>query len=354
MPKPDTAAPAADTTTQEAQVASYQDQLAYASPEEAAIIKELIAAEQAGGDLTQDPTDDAASTDGDQEGAQQGEQQGLSKEDLEAIIAEGTPAAGDAGAAPGDGAAAEQAPGAGAQAATEAPAAQAAPQEQTPFVPQFNGIDAATFNQKVDELNAQKATALQKMMDGEITADEYAKTDSLVTRGLLDLNRQATLAIANHQMQEQQTKAAVQRIASESKAANQIDYYAEPEMVERFDRSMALVSQDPKFANVTAYERAQEAHRMVLAMAGKLVSQVQQHTQPPAAPAPAAAKPAEAPPKEPRKVPPSLGGLPNASQSNVGNDPAEIFASLTGQAAEDYFSRLPAHVQEQLMRGKAA
>mgnify|MGYP000997818193 CR=1 FL=1 len=106
----------------------------------------------------------------------------------------------------------------------------------------------------------------------------------------------------------------------------------------QFDSLFAAAKIDPANAKLSAQQVVEKAHKAVLALNGLAE-----------APKPRAEAAAPAAPA-PRNVPPSIGGLPNASQTVVQDELLAQFNQLEGDDAERFMASLNDKQVERLMR----
>ena len=224
-------------------------------------------------------------------------------------------------------------------AAEPAPAAQPKPQA-------FDVPDVAALDAQRKTLRTEKRDLTAKWSAGEVTDEEYADQidaldDKLATL-IASQTEAATLQRINSQ-NEARAKAdaeaaenhAMFATAQASKAAGLIDYGTNKVAAAQFDSLFAAAKIDPANAKLSAQQVVEKAHKAVLALNGLAE-----------APKPRA----EAAAPAPRNVPPSIGGLPNASQTVVQDELFEQFRNLEGDDAERFMSSLSEKQIERLMR----
>jgi len=149
---------------------------------------------------------------------------------------------------------------------------------------------------------------------------------------LQEVSAQRALASANVQREAaDQTKVLVQIAKG---AAGVIDY-ANPAVANQFDAQLSALAADAEWAGKTFAERAAKAHELVCVLNGKAPTPVA------AAPAAATTSAAPAAPAAKRDVPPTLGGIPAAGATPVGNDFLSQFEGLDPDAAEAMLASLP-------------
>ena len=219
------------------------------------------------------------------------------------------------------------------QAAADAPAAEAAqpdpepePEQPEPVaMPAYKAELPADHKAQRTELLKAKADAMRKLMDGEMTADEFATEELRVTEALEDLAaariRAETLQEANTQSQQVYQARTIQRLIAKTKA--EVDYATDTAAQQQFDTSLRVLAAQHDNAGRDFADLAEDAHKMVKAMRG--IAQV--------------AKPPAADRKPAGDAPVTLRSLPSASTPNTGGVVEQI-ARLKGQAYEAAFAKL--------------
>lgn len=198
-------------------------------------------------------------------------------------------------------------------------------------VPQYRVASSEAIAADTAALNAEKAAALQKMMDGEIEPAEYAVIDADVTQKLGRLLVQSALAEANAQTIAQTETNALNALIAHAKATGELDYIADAKAQRQFDTVLTMAQADPDNAGRSYAELVKEAHTTVLAIRGIKAA-------PAPAPAPAATgKPA---PRVPEAGPLTLRGLPSAQVPLTGGTAADAIGRLTGADYEAAFAKL--------------
>lgn len=248
----------------------------------------------------------------------------------------------DTDATDGEAAPAAAAPEKTEAAAEPAPAAQPKPQA-------FDVPDTAALTDQRKALRDEKRDLTKKWAAGEITDEEYADQVDALDDKLSTLvaaqTEAATLQRINAQ-NEARAKAeaeaaenqAMFATAQASKAAGLIDYGTNKVAAAQFDSLFAAAKIDPANAKLSAQQVVEKAHKAVLALNGLAE-----------APKPKAEAAAPAAPA-PRNVPPSIGGLPNASQTVVQDELLAQFNQLEGDDAERFMASLNDKQVERLMR----
>jgi len=198
-------------------------------------------------------------------------------------------------------------------------------------VPQYRVASSEAIAADTAALNAEKAAALQKMMDGEIEPAAYAAIDADVTQKLGKLLVQSALAEANAQTVAQTEMNAITALIAQAKATGELDYTADAKAQRQFDAVLTMTQADPDNAGRSYAELVKEAHTTVLAIRGIKAA-------PAPTPAPAATgKPA---PRVPEAGPLTLRGLPSAQVPLTGGTAADAIGRLTGADYEAAFAKL--------------
>lgn len=229
------------------------------------------------------------------------------------------------------------------QPAADAEALQDVVSEERPFVPRFDGGDQSKIDERIAELTTKKNEAFAKLMEGEISPEDYSKADAELQAERERLTIARTLVEANAQATEQYEIRELQKLVAAAKRSGEVDY-TDRKAAARFDAEVAMLNSDPDWADRDVTERYAEAHKNVVMVMGKKPA-----ASAAPAPAPAAqAKPVAAPPV---LGPRTLAGLPNAAPAGTGGDPVlDKFSTLQGDDAERYLASLPKAEVERLMR----
>ena len=224
--------------------------------------------------------------------------------------------------------------------AADAPAAEAAQAEPEPEQPEPVAMPAYKAELPADhkaqrtELLKAKADAMRKLMDGEMTADEFSTEELRVTEALEDLAaariRAETLQEANAQSQQVYQARTIQRLIAKAKA--EVDYATDTAAQQQFDTSLRVLAAQHDNAGRDFADLAEDAHKMVKAMRG--IAQV--------------AKPPAADRKPAGDAPVTLRSLPSASTPNTGGVIEQI-ARLKGPAYEAAFAKLTPAQQAALL-----
>lgn len=226
-----------------------------------------------------------------------------------------------------------QAP-ADAEAEQAAEAAQQEPEPEPAALPAYKAELPADHKAQRTELLQAKADAMRKLMDGEMTAEEFATEEMRVTEALEDLAaariRAETLQEANAQSQQAYQARTIQRLIAKTKA--EVDYAADTAAQQQFDTSLRVLAAQHDNAGRDFADLAEDAHKMVKAMRG--IAQ--------------AAKPPAADRRPAGDVPVTLRSLPSASTPNTGGVLEQI-ARLKGPAYEAAYAKLTPAQQAALL-----
>lgn len=219
----------------------------------------------------------------------------------------------------------------------DAPAAEAAQPEPEPepsALPAYKAELPADHKAQRTELLQAKADAMRKLMDGEMTSEEFATEEMRVTEALEDLAaariRAETLQEANAQSQQVYQARTIQRLIAKTKA--EVDYATDTAAQQQFDTSLRVLAAQHDNAGRDFADLAEDAHKMVKAMRG--IAQV--------------AKPPAADRKPAGDAPVTLRSLPSASTPNTGGVIEQI-ARLKGPAYEAAYAKLTPAQQAALL-----
>ena len=257
------------------------------------------------------------------------------------------------GAAPGaNEAAAGAAPGASEEGAADDDADAPAPAAMQPVSP-------ADADEQRKTLRAEKATALQQLLDGEIDQEAYQEVESRVQDKLDDLARAAAVDMARSKMQQdammQEYGQHLGAAQKELKAAG-IDLSGEAGA--QFDRAIRLFAQDAIDRGLTdaagnmaaSRDALAEAQALMLRRFGKASAAAPAAAAPSSAPAAAPAAPATRKPAAADRstLPPTLAGVPAAADASVGSEFAHL-DGLEGTALEKALARMTPDQQERYL-----
>lgn len=257
------------------------------------------------------------------------------------------------GAAPGaDDTAAGAPAGAKEEGAADDDAAAPAPAAIQPVSP-------ADADEQRKTLRAEKATALQQLLDGEIDQEAYQEVESRVQDKLDDLARAAAVDMARSQMQQDAMFTEYHQhlgVAQKELKAAGIDL--DGEAGAQFDRAVRLFAQDAADRGLTdtlgnmaaSRDALAEAQALMLRRFGKSAAAAPAAAAPGAAPAAApTAPPVRKPAAADRSaLPPTLAGVPAAADASVGSEFAHL-DGLEGTALEKALARMTPDQQERYL-----
>ena len=222
-------------------------------------------------------------------------------------------------------------------------------------------VSPADADEQRTALRAEKATALQQLLDGEIDQEAYQEVESRVQDKLDDLARAAAVDMARNQMQQDAMMQEYgQHLGAARKELKAAGIDLEGEAGAQFDRAIRLFAQDAIDRGLTDAMGNMAASRDALAEAQALMLRRFGKASVPAA-APAAAAPGAAPAAAPtappvRKpaaadrsaLPPTLAGVPAAADASVGSEFAHL-DGLEGTALEKALARMTPDQQERYL-----
>lgn len=246
--------------------------------------------------------------------------------------------------------------GDGTEADTGAADDQAADADDEPRTP-FEATVPADAAEQRTALEARKDEAFQKLMDGELTAEQYRAEEKAIAAELRTLDAAELEAGISTKMAQQQMQRDWHRHvnAEVARVKPQLDIRADEAISAELDRTVRLLAQQlahdkgmqaaaakVKPANgVSGADRycLQEAMAIVLARHGR------------AKPAGDGTKADPRPKADLTKVPPTLANLPVASEPGVSEDE---FAHLAGLKGDDYERAIAAMTPDQRNRFMAS
>lgn len=218
-------------------------------------------------------------------------------------------------------------------------------------------VSPADADEQRKTLRAEKATALQQLLDGEIDQEAYQEVESRVQDKLDDLARAAAVDMARTQMQQDAMFTEYhQHLGAAQKELKAAGIDLDGEAGAQFDRAIRLFAQDAIDRGLTDTAGNMAASRDALAEAQALMLRRFGKASAPAA-APAAAAPGAAPAapatRKPAAVdrstlPPTLAGVPAAADASVGSEFAHL-DGLEGTALEKALARMTADQQERYL-----
>lgn len=221
----------------------------------------------------------------------------------------------------------EPAPAPAAAAPTPAPAPTTAP---APPVLQFKTRPADQIQTEQDALLKEKGEAFKAYSDGTMTPEDFAAVDAKVTQGLMRIASEQALAAASAQTALQSSENALEGLKRIAKEQGHVDYDADPSAAAQFDAMAEALAKDPAIAALPDAQFFEKVHNTVLAVRG---------ITPGAAPAPA---PTPAAPREDMKPGiVTLRGVPAAATPNTGGGLTEQLGRLQGLDFQEAVGALP-------------
>lgn len=239
----------------------------------------------------------------------------------------------------------------GAEKGTEATAAKpaAAPAADQPIV--FTATAPEDAAEQVKALRAEKATEFKKLMDGEITPEQYSAKEDEILGKITDIDRAVTKAETAADFTVQQAQRSylgkVNATLDAAKKDEGIDYRA-PEnkhLHDDLDRTVKFLANDPSNADKPEQWFLDKAHSMVKAMhgLGKPAAAGEASAAATGAAAAAATRSGKGPNLD--GLPPSLRNVPAAAGSEDGGEFAHL-DSLTGMALERAIAKMTPEQQQ--------
>jgi hypothetical protein len=255
-------------------------------------------------------------------------------------------------------AAAEAAATAAAEAATKAkegmqaaaPAASAA--EAQPVV--FTASAPEDADAQIKALRTEKATEFKRLMDGEITPEQYSAKEDEILGKITEIDRAVTKAETATEFTVQQAQRSyigkVNATLDRAKSEDGIDYRA-PEnkaLHEDLDRTVKFLANDPSNADKPEQWFLDKAHAMVKAMhglgkAGAATGAAETSAASAAAAQATQTRSGKGP--DLSGIPPSLRNVPAAAGSDDGGEFAHL-NTLTGMALERAIAKMTPEQQQ--------
>ncbi|GEQ77931.1 hypothetical protein CTTA_4936 [Comamonas testosteroni] len=217
-------------------------------------------------------------------------------------------------------------------------------------------VSPADADEQRTALRAEKATALQQLLDGEIDQEAYQEVESRVQDKLDDLARAAAVDMARTQMQQDSMMQEYgQHLGAARKELKAAGIDLDGEAGAQFDRAIRLFAQDAIDRGLTDAVGNMAASRDALAEAQALMlRRFGKASAPAAAPGAAPAAAPTAPPvRKPAAadrsaLPPTLAGVPAAADASVGSEFAHL-DGLEGTALEKALARMTPDQQERYL-----
>lgn len=218
--------------------------------------------------------------------------------------------------------------------------------------PRYELPETASIADQRKALREQRAAIDGKWLGGGLSdaerATQVGEIDDQLDELLKRATRAETLAEVNRQNAINDQARVIDSIRREGAKAG-IDYKPDGDAAGQFDTALQVLAARKDMAGKPFEDLAREAHRVVLALNGKLAA-VPAPAPPPASVAPAAA-PAAPMPKPARDIPPTLGHMPAAARAPIANDFMSEFAGIDDpDRAEAMLENMPARQREALLR----
>lgn len=231
-----------------------------------------------------------------------------------------------------------------APAPAETPAPSPAPVAEVQDPVAYSVTAPEDADDKIKGFRAEKADAFKKLMDGELSPEEYSAIEDRVLGQISDIERQLTVATTAAELTMQNAQRSwLQRVnilMDTAKRDDGVDYRASKEMHEQLDRAVKFLANDPANGDKSEQWFLDEAHAMVKARHGI--------AKPAAAPGPAAAPVAatrsgKAP--DLANVPPNIARQPAAADSDDGGEFSHL-RDLQGMALERAIAKMTPEQQD--------
>ncbi len=217
---------------------------------------------------------------------------------------------------------------------------------EAPFVPTYSAEVPEDAAEKIKALKAEERDSFKKLMDGEITSDEYqtvrerveSETDDLKTKALTaSIFQQANAQAAEQTARAEWNKAETQAFTSFKTEG--FDYKAKPALLAAYNTNLKALGADPKNENRDAAWFLSEAHRLTREDLGFVNL------------ANTAKKPVSTAPNrvDPREIPPTLRNVPVAATGAVNADEFAHMRNLDGLELERAHARLTPEARDRWM-----
>jgi uncharacterized protein YciU (UPF0263 family) len=203
---------------------------------------------------------------------------------------------------------------------------------------QFNAQVPDDYKATRAALLAEKSEAMEKLMDGQIDAKEYAAIEARVMDGLEDLSAQRiraeTLIEANAQTAAQAQQVEISALIVRAK--DEVPYATDAKAQKQFDMALSMQMADPDNAGKPFAHAVNEAHKVVMALRG-------------VAPKPNTPNTQSTPDRKVPETPVTLSGLPNAGGSGE-RSVTQVLAGLSGPDFDKAFDALPKDQQQKYLK----
>lgn len=204
-----------------------------------------------------------------------------------------------------------------------------------------------------EELSTEKATALAKLLEGEITAAEYSAIDTRVQSEISKLDRAETKAETKAEVSAEMTQQQLMRewdrevVALAKQAKTEGIDYADEKLGKEFDTLVRVFGAEALANGMTDDNLA--ASKWALTQAHSTMKV--RHGTTAAVPVTAAVPALPEKKEEPRHALRTLGALPVADAQKVDNDPIARFATLEGEDLERALAKMSPEEIERLLAG---
>jgi hypothetical protein len=233
---------------------------------------------------------------------------------------------------------------AAAPAPTNAPATTPAPPPEVQEPVAYSVLAPEDADDKIKALRTEKAGAFKKLMDGDMSPEEYSVVEDRVLGDISNIERQVTVATTAAELTMQNAQRSwLQRVNATIDSAlknDGIDYRANKELNEQLDRGVKFLANDPANADKPEQWFLDEAHAMVKARNGI----AKPATSGPAASPPASTSRAGKAP-DLSGVHPNIARQPAAADSDDGGEFSHL-NGLTGMALERAVAKMTPDQQD--------
>jgi hypothetical protein len=192
--------------------------------------------------------------------------------------------------------------------------------------------------EQIKALRAEKATEFKKLMDGEITPEEYSAKEDEILGKISAIDREVTTANVATKLTLENAQRSyfekVNRLLDSAKADEGIDYRGNKVLHAALDATVKDLAADPANGDKPEYWFLQTAHKMVKDSFGLTK----------AAPDPGAKKPGGRAP-DLSGLPPTVRNVPAAAESEDGGEFAHL-GNLKGMQLEMAISKMSPEQQQ--------
>ncbi len=223
---------------------------------------------------------------------------------------------------------------------------------ESKFIPQYVAPPVHDYVENIKVLNQQKSAAWKKVLDGELTPDEYAviEDDVLAKRDALrDQNLKAQISQEQaRQSGEQQWAWEVNRFLRDTLQKEGIDYADSNRLNSAFDEILKTLATNPENTNKSAEWFLERAHAQVKASTDQSIQRIiAAQAGPVTAKNTTTAKAARKP--DLSQVPATLAGVPVASNVDIGQDEFAHLDKLSGLEIERALAKMSPEQQQRYL-----